>query len=49
MKIEFRYESLKSKFQFNSFCQQVDDWILLKITEKITGKMIFNKRKRNSL
>ena len=27
-KFEFRYESLKSKIQFNSFCQQFDDWLL---------------------
>ena len=34
-KVEFRYKSLKSLIPFTSFCQQVDDWILLKITEKI--------------
>ena len=30
-----------------SFCQQVDDWTLLKITEKIIQRNVFNKRKRN--
>ena len=29
-----------------SFCQ-VNDWTLLKITEKLTKEMFFNKRKRN--
>ena len=30
-----------------SFCQQVDDWTLLKITEKIIQRNVFSKRKRN--
>ena len=29
-----------------SFCQQVDDWTLLKITEKIIQRNVFKKRKR---
>ena len=32
--------------QFNSFCQQVDDWMLLKITEKIIGENAFEKMKK---
>ena len=30
-----------------SFCQKVDDWTLLKITEKIIQRNFFNKTKRN--
>ena len=30
----------------NSFCQQVDDWMLLKITEKIIRRNVFEERKR---
>ena len=33
--------------QCNSFCQQGDDWILLKITEKIIRWNVFEERKRN--
>ena len=29
-----------------SFCQQVDDWILLKITEKIIQRNIFEQTKK---
>ena len=29
-KFEFRYDSLQSKFQFNYFCLQFDDWMLYK-------------------
>ena len=29
-----------------SFCQQVDDWTLLKITEKIIQRNVFNKKKK---
>ena len=46
MKFEFRYESLKSKFSFNSFCQQVDDGMLLKITEKIIQENAFEQKKK---
>ena len=31
--------------QFNSFCQQVDDWMLLRITEKIIRRNVFEERK----
>ena len=30
-----------------SFCQQVDDWMLLKITEKIIQRNVFEQKKRN--
>ena len=30
-----------------AFCQQVDDWILLKIKEKIIQRNIFEQKKRN--
>ena len=30
----------------NSFCQQVDDWMLLKIAEKIIRRNVFEERKR---
>ena len=43
-------ESLKStrstKLLENSFCQQVDDWMLLKITEKTIRRNVFKERKR---
>ena len=29
-----------------SFCQQVDDWMLLKITEKIIQRNVFEQRKK---
>ena len=29
-----------------SFCQQVDDWMLLRITEKIIRRIVFEERKR---
>ena len=32
--------------QCNSFCQQVDDWMLLKITEEIIQRNVFEERKR---
>ena len=32
---------LKKYIQFNSFCLQVDDWMLLEITEKIVGENAF--------
>ena len=46
MKFEFRYENLKSKFSFNSFCQQVDDGMLLKITEKIIRENALEQKKK---
>ena len=46
VKFEFRYESLKSKFSFNSFCQQVDDGMLLKIKEKIIRENTFEQKKK---
>ena len=33
--------------QCNSFCQQVDDWMLLKITEELSEEM-FLKKERES-
>ena len=30
----------------DSFCQQVDDWMLLKITEKIIQRNVFEQKKR---
>ena len=38
---------LKKYIQFNSFCQQVDDWMLLEITEKIVGESAFEQKKKN--
>ena len=32
--------------QFYSLCQQVNDWILLRITEKINRENVFEQRKR---
>ena len=29
-----------------SFCQQVDDWMLLKITEKIIQRNVFAQKKK---
>ena len=29
-----------------SFCQQVDDWMLLKITEKIIQRQVFEQKKK---
>ena len=29
-----------------SFCQQVDDWMLLKITEKINQRNVFEQKKQ---
>ena len=46
MKFELRYESLKNKFSFNSFCQQVDDGMLLKIKEKIIRENTFEQKKK---
>ena len=37
---------LKKYIQFNSFCQQVDDWMLLKITEKSVGENAFEQKKK---
>ena len=31
-----------------SFCQQVNDWMLLKITEKITQRNVFAQKKKES-
>ena len=31
-----------------SFCQQVDDWMLLKITEKIIQRNVFAQKKKKS-
>ena len=45
-KFEFRYESLKSKFSIIFFCQLVDDWMLLKITEKIIRENVFEQKKK---
>ena len=45
-KFEFMWKLLKQSIQFNSFCQQVDDWMLLKITEKIIRRNVFKERKR---
>ena len=41
-------ESLKSKLiiHFNSFCQQVDDWMLVKLTEKIIRENAFEQKKK---
>ena len=30
-----------------SFCQQVNDWMLLKITEKIIQRNVFEQTKKN--
>ena len=38
--------SLKSKFKFSPFCQQSDDWMLLKITEKIIREIVFEQKKK---
>ena len=38
---------LKKYIQFNSFCQQVDDWMLLEITEKIVGENAFEQKKKD--
>ena len=32
--------------QFNSFCRQVDDWMLLIITEKIIRENAFDQKKK---
>ena len=47
-RFEFWYESLKSKLiiHFNFFCQQVDDWMLLKWTEKIIRENAFELKKK---
>ena len=37
---------IKKWIQFNSFCQQVDDWMLLKITEKIIRENAFEQKKK---
>ena len=29
-----------------SFCQQVDDWMLLRITEKIIQRNVFEQKKK---
>ena len=39
-------KTFKPVIQYNSFCQQVDDWMLLKITEKIIRRNVFEERKR---
>ena len=38
---------LKKYIQLNSFCQQVDDWMLLEIKEKIVGENVFEQKKKN--
>ena len=45
MKLEFRNESLESNFSLIFFCQQVDDWMLLTIIEKIIQENAFEKKK----
>ena len=46
-KFEFRYENLKSKIQFNSFCQQFDDCVAtLKRIEKIVQENAFDEKKK---
>ena len=40
---------LKSKFKFNPFCQQGDDWMLLQITEKIIRETVFEQKKKEPL
>ena len=37
---------LKKQIQFNIFCQQVDDKMLLEITEKIIGENAFEQKKK---
>ena len=42
---------VSAKFEFRCefealFCQQVDDWMLLKITEKIIQKNVFEQKKK---
>ena len=37
---------LKKYIQFNSFCQQVDDWMLLEITEKTVRENAFEQKKK---
>ena len=46
MEFEFRYEDLKKYIQFNSFCQQVHVWMLLKLTEKIIQEKAFEQKKK---
>ena len=41
------WKLLKQYIQFNSFCQQVDDWMLLEITEKIIRRNYFWRKKKN--
>ena len=47
-RFEFGYESLKSKLiiHLNTFCQQVDEWMLLKLTEKIIRENGFEQKKK---
>ena len=49
MEFEFRYEDLKKYIQFNSFCWQVDVWMLLKLTEKIIQEKAFEQKKKKPL
>ena len=46
MEFEFRYEDLKKYIQFNSFCRQVNVWMLLKLTEKIIQEKAFEQKKK---
>ena len=46
MEFDFRYEDLKKYIQFNSFCQQVHVWMLLKLTEKIIQEKAFEQKKK---
>ena len=48
MEFEFRYEDLKKYIQFNSFCRQVNVWMLLKLTEKIIQEKGFEQKKKKS-
>ena len=46
MEFEFRYKDLKNYIQLNSFCWQVDVWMLLKLTEKIIQEKAFEQKKK---
>ena len=40
---------LKKYIQFNSFCQQGDDWMLLKITVKTIRENAFGQKKQKTM
>ena len=42
-------EKRETTRSLNPFCQQVDDWMLLKITEKMIRENALNKRKKPRL